>query len=120
MVPALSTFSLVDVGGDGAPTPEDPFIVEGDLREVGTEKVIGHYLCRGFFSVPQAHGDFTTVHQSFEIDGMGTTHVEGDESDVLTLRVIERASGDFEVKKEAVLIADPMFKLGTFAFQATL
>ncbi len=74
----------------------------------------------GFSIVLQADGDFTTVHQSFEIDGVGTIHVEGNESDVLTLRVIDRASGDFQVKKEALLIADPMLKLGTFAFQATL
>ena len=119
VIPDLSTFSFIDIGGDGDPTAGDPFIVEGDVREVGTETVIGRYLCRGYFIVPQADGDITTVHQSFEIDGVGTIHVEGNESDGLTLRVIDRASGDFEVKKEAVLIADPMLEVDTFAFQAT-
>ncbi len=120
VIPDLSTFSLVDVDGSGDPTPGDAFIVEGDVLEEGTETVIGHYLCRGFFIVPQADGDFTTVHQSFEFDGVGTIHVEGNESDVLTLRAIDGASGDFEVKKkDAVLIADPMPKLGPLAFRAT-
>ena len=119
VVPDLSTFSFVDVGGDGDPTPGDPFIVEGDVREKGTETVIGRYLCRGYFIVPQADGDFTTVHQSFEIDGVGTIHVEGNESDVLTLRAIDGASGDFEVEEDAVLISDPMPDLGTFAFRGT-
>ncbi len=120
VVPDLSTFSLVDVDGSGDPTPGDAFVVEGDVREEGTETVIGRYLCWGYFIVPQADGDFTTVHQSFEIDGVGTIHVEGNESDVLTLRAIDGASGDFEVKKkDAVLIADPMPKLGPLAFRAT-
>ena len=118
VVPDLSTFSFVDVGGDGDPTPGDPFIVEGDVREVGTETVIGRYLCWGYFIVPQADGDFTTVHQSFEIAGE-TIHVEGNESDVLTVRAIDGASGGFRVRNDAVLISDPMPDLGTFAFRAT-
>ena len=119
VVPDLSTFSFVDADGSGDPTAGDPFIVEGDVREEGTKTVIGHYLCRGYFIVPQADGDFTTVHQSFEIDGVGTIHVEGNESDVLTLRAIDGASGDFEVEEDAVLISDPMPDLGTFAFRGT-
>ena len=119
VIPDLSTFSFIDVGGDGDPTAGDPFSIEGDVREVGTETVIGRYLCRGFFIVPQPDGDITTVHQSFEIDGVGTIHVEGNESDVLTLRAIVGASGNFKVKKHAVLIADPMPDLGPLAFRAT-
>ena len=117
--PDLSTFSFVDVGGDGDATPGDPFIIEGDVREKGTETVIGRYLCRGFFIVPQADGDVTTVHQSFEIAGEGTIHVEGNESDVLTVRAIVGASGGFRVRKDAILIADPMPDLGPLAFRAT-
>jgi hypothetical protein len=119
VIPDLSTFSFVDVGGDGDATPGDPFIVEGDVLEVGTETVIGHYLCRGYFIVPQADGDVTTVHQSFEIDGEGTIHVEGNESDVSTVRAIVGASGGFSVRNNAVLIADPMPDLGPLAFRAT-
>ena len=119
VIPDLSTFSFVDVGGDGDATPGDPFIVEGDVRERGTETVIGRYLCRGFFIVPQADGDVTTVHQSFEIDGEGTIHVEGNETDVLTDRAIVGASGGFRVRKNAILIADPMPDLGPLAFRAT-
>ena len=119
VIPDLSTFSFVDVGGDGDPTPGDPFIIEGDVRETGTETVIGRYLCRGFFIVPQADGDVTTVHQSFEIAGEGTIHVEGNESDVLTVRAIVGASGGFRVRKDAILIADPMPDLGPLAFRAT-
>ncbi len=120
VIPDLSTFTFVDVDGDGGPpAPGDPFIVEGDVREVGTETVIGRYLCRGFFIVPQADGDVTTVHQSFEIDGEGTIHVEGNETDVLTVRAIVGASGGFRVIKNAILIADPMPDLGPLAFRAT-
>ena len=119
VIPDLSTFSFIDVGGDGDPTAGDPFIVEGDILEVGTETVIGRYLCRGFFIVPQADGDVTTVHQSFEIAGEGTIHVEGNESDVLTVRAIVGASGGFRVRKDAILIADPMPDLGPLAFRAT-
>ena len=119
VVPDFSTFSFVDVDGSGDPTAGDPFIVEGDVREEGTETVIGHYLCRGFFIVLQDDGDFTFVHQSFEIAGRGTIHVEGNESDVLTVRAIDGASGDFKVKKDAVLIADPMPDLGLFAIRGT-
>ena len=119
VIPDLSTFSFIDVGGDGDPTAGDPFIVEGDVLEVGTETVIGRYLCRGFFIVPQADGDVTTVHQSFEIAGEGTIHVEGNESDVLTVRAIVGASGGFRVRKDAILIADPMPDLGPLAFRAT-
>ena len=119
VIPDLSTFSFVDVGGDGDATPGDPFIIEGDVRERGTETVIGRYLCRGFFIVPQADGDVTTVHQSFEIAGEGTIHVEGNETDVLTVRAIVGASGGFRVRKDAILIADPMPDLGPLAFRAT-
>lgn len=119
VIPDLSTFSLVDVDGSGDPTPGDAFIVEGDVLEEGTETVIGRYLCRGFFIVPQADGDITTVHQSFEIDGEGTIHVEGNETDVLTVRAIVGASGGFRVRKDAFLIADPMPDLGPLAFRAT-
>lgn len=119
VIPDLSTFTFVDVGGDGDATPGDPFIIEGDVREKGTETVIGRYLCRGFFIVPQADGDVTTVHQSFEIDGEGTIHVEGNETDVLTVRAIVGASGGFRVRKDAILIADPMPDLGPLAFRAT-
>ena len=119
VIPDLSTFSFIDVGGDGDPTAGDPFIVEGDVLEVGTETVIGRYLCRGYFIVPQEDGDVTTVHQSFEIDGEGTIHVEGNESDVLTVRAIVGASGGFRVIKNAVLIADPMGDPALLAFRAT-
>ena len=119
VLPDLSTFSFVDVDGDGAPSAGDPFIIEGDVREEGTKTVIGRYLCRGYFIVLQADGDNTTVHQSFEIDGEGTIHVEGNESDVLTVRAVDGASGDFEVEEDAVLIADPMPDLGPLAFRAT-
>ncbi len=119
VVPDLSTFSLVDVDLSGGPTPGDAFIVEGEVRAAGTTTVIGHYLCRGFFIVPQADVDFTFIHQSFEIDGRGTIHVEGNESSVSTVRAIDGASGDFEADEDAVLIADPMPGLGTYAFQAT-
>ena len=119
VIPDLSTFSFIDVGGDGAPTAGDPFIVEGDILEVGTETVIGRYLCRGYFIVPQADGDVTTVHQSFEIDGEGTIHVEGNETDVLTVRAIVGASGGFRVRNNAVLIADPMGDPALLAFRAT-
>ena len=119
VIPDLSTFSFIDVGGDGGPTAGDPFIVEGDILEVGTETVIGRYLCRGYFIVPQADGDVTTVHQSFEIDGEGTIHVEGNETDVLTVRAIVGASGGFRVRNNAVLIADPMGDPALLAFRAT-
>ncbi len=119
VIPDLSTFSFVDVGGDGDATPGDPFIIEGDVLEEDTKTVIGHYLCRGYFIVPQADGDFTFVHQSFEITGIGTIHVEGNESDVLTVRAIDGASGDFEVEEDAVLIADPRPDPGEAAFQGT-
>ena len=82
--------------------------------------MIGHYLCRGYLIVLQADRDFTVVHQSFEFDrGTGTIHVEGNESSLLTVRAIDGASGDFKVKKDAVLIADPRPDLGVFAFQGT-
>ena len=119
VVPDLSTFSFVDVDGDGAPSAGDPFLVEGDVREEGTETVIGHYLCRGYFIVLQADGDFTFVHQSFEFTGIGTIHVEGNESGVVMLRAIVGASGDIRVRKDAVLIAEPRPDLGDFAFQGT-
>lgn len=119
VVPDLSTFSFVDVDGSGDPTAGDPFVVEGDVLEEDTETVIGRYLCWGYFIVPQADGDITTVHQSFEIDGEGTIHVEGNESDVLTFRAIDGASGGFSVRNNAVLIADPMPDLGPNAFRAT-
>ncbi len=119
VVPDLSTFSFVDVDGDGAPSAGDPFIIEGDVREEGTKTVIGRYLCRGYFIVLQADGDFSFVAQSFEITGIGTIHVAGNESDVLTVRAVDGASGDFEVEEDAVLIADPRPDLGVFAFQGT-
>ncbi len=119
VVPDLSTFSFIDVGGDGDPTAGDPFSIEGDVREVGTETVIGRYLCRGYFIVPQADGDITTVHLSFEIDGEGTIHVEGNETDVSTVLAIVGASGGFRVRNDAVLFADPMPDLGPLAFRAT-
>ena len=119
VIPDLSTFSLVDVDGSGDPTPGDAFIVEGDVLEEGTETVIGRYLCRGFFIVPQADGDTTTVHQSFEIAGDGTIHVEGNEADVLRVRAIVGASGGFRVRKDAILVADPMPDLGPLEFRAT-
>ncbi len=119
VVPDFSTFSFVDVDGDGAPSAGDPFVIEGDVREEGTKTVIGHYLCRGFFIVLQDDGDFTFVHQSFEIAGIGTIHVEGNESDVLSVRAIVGASGDFEVDEDAMFIADPRPDLGPFAFRGT-
>ena len=119
VVPDLDTFSLQDVDGSGGPSAGDPFIVEGDILEVGTGAVIGRYLCRGYFIVPQADGDVTTVHQSFEIDGEGTIHVEGNESDVSTVRAIVGASGGFSVRNNAVLIADPMGDPALLAFRAT-
>ena len=119
VVPDFSTFSFVDVDGSGDPTAGDPFIVEGDVREAGGKTVIGHYLCRGYFIVPQADGDFTYVHQSFEFPGIGTIHVEGNESSNLTVRAIDGATGDFEGVESGVLISDPMPDLGTFAFRGT-
>ncbi len=118
VVPDLATFSFVDVDSSGDPTAGDPFIVEGDVREAGGKTVIGHFLCRGYFIAVQADGDLTYVHQSFEFPGMGTIHVEGNESSVLTVLAIDGASG-FEVEEDAVLIADPRPDLGLFAFQGT-
>ncbi len=81
--------------------------------------MIGHYLCWGFFIVPQADGDFTTVHQSFEIFGKGTIHVEGNESSRVTVRAIDAVSGDFELEEGGMLTAVPKPKLGPFAFRGT-
>ncbi len=119
VVPDLSTFSFVDVDSSGDPTAGDPFIVEGDVREAGGKTVIGHYLCRGYFIVPQADGDFTTVHQSFEIDGVGTIHVEGNESTNSIVRAIDGVSGDFELEEGGTLLAEPMGALGVFVIKAT-
>ncbi len=130
VVPDLSTFSFVDVDGSTDPTPGDPFVVEGDVREEGTPRVLGHYLCRGFFIVAQADGDFTYVHQSFEfarlagptvtpLPGIGTIHVQGNESIILTVRSVDGGTGDFEGVKSGVLMADPAEELGAFAFRAT-
>ncbi len=119
VVPDTSTLSFVDVYSSGGPTAGDPFIVEGDVRDAGTTTVIGHYLCRGWFIVAQADGDFTYVSQSFEFPGIGTIHVVGNESSSLTVRAVDGATGDFEGVESGVLIADPMPDLGTFAFQGT-
>ncbi len=119
VVPDTSTLSFVDVDSSGGPTAGDPFVVEGDVREAGTTTVIGHYLCRGWFIAVQADGDFTYVHQSFEFPGIGTIHVEGNESSSLTVRAVDGATGDFEGVESGVLIADPMPGLGTFAFRGT-
>ena len=96
----FNTFSFVDLDGNGGPGPGEPFDVEGDIFEEGNNILIGRFLCRGFFIVPQADGDFTFVHQSYEIDGRGTIHVEGNEPGFVQgidgqRRAIVGATGDF-------------------------
>ncbi|MEE9218816.1 MAG: hypothetical protein V3U98_07080, partial [Acidobacteriota bacterium] len=87
VVPNFDTFRFVDLDESGTPTAGEPFDVEGTIFEEGaidrgmlnTEPPVGTFLCRGFFIIPQDDGDFTFVHQSYEIDGLGTIHVEGNE-----------------------------------------
>ena len=106
VVPDLSTLSFVDLDLSGSPTAGEPFIIEGSVFAEDTTTLIGHYLCRGFFIAVQADGDFTFVHQSFEIHGRGTIEVEGNESPNVTVRAIDGATGDFE--GEGTLTAEPM------------
>ena len=116
VVPDLNTFSFVDLDSSTTPTAGEPFIVEGEIFEEGIFEggpmiSLGTYLCRGFFIVVQADGDFTVVHQSFEIESRGTIHVEGNENGAVPgvigfSRAIVGATGEFKGSGEASI--EPM------------
>ncbi len=107
VVPDLSTFSLVDADSSGGPTAGDPFDVQGDIFEQGTSNRIGDFVCRGFW-IAQPDGDFTSVNQSFEIDGRGAIYVVGNEPGSVPgvsgfSRAIVGATGDFKGSGEAII-----------------
>ena len=61
--------------------------------------------------MPQADGDFTFVHQSYEIESRGTIHVEGNEPGGVPgvsgfSRAIVGATGEFKGSGEASI--EPM------------
>ena len=123
VIPDGATFSFVDLDGSGDPTAGEPFLVEGDIFKKDGLVVIGHFLCRGFFIVPQGDGDSTFVHQSFEIDGKGTIHIEGNEPGAVhgvgdLSRAIVGATGKFKGSGEAVIrpLAGGAFR-ATFRFK---
>lgn len=107
VVTDLSTFSFVDLDSSGTPTPGEPFLIEGNIFEEGSRTgAIGHFLCRGFWIAVQGDGDFTFVSQSFEIDGRGTIHIQGNEPGGVPgvsglSRAIIGATGDFKGSGEA-------------------
>ncbi len=121
------TFSFVDIDGSTDPTPGEPFIIEGDIFAEGTVFVsppVGHFVCRGFFIAPQADGDVTIVHQSFEINGRGTIHIEGNEDGAVPgvvgfHRAIVGATGDFKGSGEATVVPMPGLGGGAFSFRIT-
>ena len=123
----FSTFSWVDIDGSGGPpapanfpTPGEPFLIQGDIFQKDTNNRIGTFLCRGFFITPQDDGDFSFVHQSFEIDGMGTIHVEGNEPGAVPgiegfSRAVVGATGNFEdASPQAVVVPTDTGFLITF------
>lgn len=114
VIPDLATFSTVEANLG------NPFVIEGEVRKAGTTTVIGKYLCRGWFLTPQTNDDATFVHQSFEIFGKGTIHVEGNESPFPRTRAIVAVIGDFKKNEGGTLLAIPMpDELGPLAFTAT-
>jgi hypothetical protein len=81
--PDANSFSFVDIDTSGDPTPGEPFVVGGPIFRQGetpeANTPIGRFWCRGFFIAPEEDGDITIVHQSFEVNGAGTIHIEGTE-----------------------------------------
>ncbi len=124
--PDLGTFSLIDVDESGGFSAGDPFVIQGTLLNEDMTAEIGRYLCRGWFIAdpisempPFFDGEFTFVHQSFEIFDRGTIHVEGNESTNSIVRAIDGVSGDFELEEGGTLLAEPMGALGVFVIKAT-
>ena len=124
--PDLGTFSLIDVDKSGGFSAGDPFVIQGTLLNENMTAEIGRYLCRGWFIAdpisempPFFDGEFTFVHQSFEIFDRGTIHVEGNESTNSIVRAIDGVSGDFELEEGGTLLAEPMGVLGVFVIKAT-
>ncbi len=126
----FSTMSWVDIDGSGGPpapanfpTPGEPFLIQGDIFQKDTNNRIGTFLCRGFFITPQDDGDFSFVHQSFEIDGMGTIHVEGNEPGAVPgiegfSRAVVGATGSFEgAAAQAAVVNTETGFLITFIFE---
>ncbi len=126
VIPILATFSFVDVDGSTDPTPGDPFVIQADIFKVGTSVRIGDYVCRGWF-ITQADGDFTSVNQSFEIDGRGAIYIVGNEDGKVPgvsgfSRAIVGATGDFKGSGEAIIVptgtgANPFTFTATFNFR---
>ena len=123
-----NTFSFIDVNGDGIFSTGDPFVIQGALLKEDMTATIGRYLCRGWFIAdPSTNmppffagvGEFTFVHQSFEIFGRGTIHVEGNESSDSIVRAIVGTNGDFKFKGKGTLLAEPMGDVGLFVVKAT-
>ncbi len=126
----FSTWTWVDLDGSGGPpapanfpTPGEPFMIQGDIFQKDTNNRIGTFLCRGFYIIPQDDGDFAFVHNFFEIDGMGTIHVEGSEPGSVPgiegfSRTVVGATGSFVgvAPEAAVELTDTGF-LMTFFFE---
>ncbi len=133
--PDLGTFSLIDVDSSGGFSAGDPFVIQGALLNEDMTATIGRYLCRGWFIADPSNaitppffagvGEFTFVHQSFEIFDKGTIHVEGNESSQATVRAIVGVSGDFELEEGGTLFAEPAIiigpgnPMGLFSFTGT-
>ena len=113
VVPDFSTMSWVDIDGSGGPpapanfpSAGEPFLIEGRIDKKNTTTMIGTYLCRGWFVVPQADGEATYVSQSFEIEGKGTIFVQGFEGAGAN-RAIVGATGSFQGFGQAKILPHP-------------
>ncbi len=126
----FSTMSWVDIDGSGGPpspanfpSPGEPFLIQGDVFQKDTNNRIGTFLCRGFFILQQDDLDFAFQQQSFEIDGMGTIYVEGNDPGGITgiegfSRVVVGATGSFVgADPHAVVVPTDAGFLITFTFE---
>lgn len=85
VVPDLSRFIYVDLDESGSPTPGEPFFVPGTIfdADTGEERTDARFLCRGWTIAVEDDGDARYVAQSFEFDGLGAIHVQGNEPGIV-------------------------------------